>query len=319
MSGTYGGVDLSMPGRAADSEVELVRGDLVTGGGAIDLQAVRVGALGLRAETGLGELTLQGVSARCNPLLLGQEDYNVDLRTDRGGISLRGSNFTDCDVQLRGSQSLVRVTDTVVRNSQGAGTLRLLGEQGLIELTDTDAQVYDVRGSAGSVRAYRPVVREAMRAATVSGSVRIEGALLDPRAVLQVETDSGEVRIHAKQFAGIVSIVTGGGLRCSGLGFDARDAQGRPTDPCTSQEDRVDGLAVVERVQVNCAHAGPGCSNDCPYLGELSITSQHGTVELVMDKWLPSGDRGCPGDDEFVADGNVNGGGVRRRLSKLSQ
>lgn len=189
MSGTFGGIDLSLPQGADDSEIELIRGELVTGGGAIDLTNVRLGALGLRAETGLGELTLQGVSARCNPLLLGQSDYNVDLSTDLGGISLLESNFTDCDVLLRGSQSLVRVERTVVRNTQGAGTLRLVGEQGLIELTDTDAQVYDIRGSAGSVRAYRPLVREAMRAATVSGGVRIDEIQLDPRAVLQVETD----------------------------------------------------------------------------------------------------------------------------------
>lgn len=88
-----------------------------------------------------------------------------------------------------------------------------------------------------------------------------------------METDSGEVRVHAHKFAGIVSVVTGGRLRCSGLGFDKRDAQGRPSDPCTATEQRTDGLVVVERVKVNCASAGPSCSDDCPYLGELSITS----------------------------------------------
>lgn len=120
------------------------------------------------------------------------------------------------------------------------------------------------------------------------------------------------MRIHATRFAGIVSVVTGGRLRCSGLGFDQRDAQGRPVNPCAGAEDRTDGLVVVERVQVNCASAGPSCSNDCPYLGELSVTSQHGSVELIMDKWLPSGDRGCPGDDEYSPTGNANA--ARRRM-----
>lgn len=165
----------------------------------------------------------------------------------------------------------------------GGGTLTVLGAKGVMEIAQTTADVFDLKGEEGSIRVANITIRESIKVATQSGIVSLQQLRLATRGVIQVETDSGSIDIWASAFRGIISIVTGGSITCYGgtaTGFD--DA-----NPCSvTAGGQIDSsgaqtLRVVEQVSVNCKTA---TRNDCPYMGHITITSTRGNVVLRMDK-----------------------------------
>ena len=62
---------------------------------------------------------------------------------------------------------------------------------------------------------------------------------------VQIETTAGDVSLKIAQFAGVVSVVTTGTVKCSGTAF------GTASSPCTAVSDNA--LNVVEQVKLNAA------------------------------------------------------------------
>lgn len=242
--------------------------------GPTDLAGLLVGAEGLQVSTTLGDISLEDVDGACDPALLGEPDYGVDLSTQKGAIIVSSSAFRDCDVKLSAVQSLTEVVGSVVTNTNGGGTMYILGTKGLIDIRRSTADVFSVRGDEGSVVMSNVTGREAVKVATASGRVTLSRLAMAQRGVVQVETSSGDISVSLSRFAGIISIVTGGDLSCGGAGFDS-------STPCEFTSSN--GLKIVEEATANCAS-----QNDCPYQGELVITSDSGRVSVNIDAWARS-------------------------------
>lgn len=295
--GNSGGVlDVDMSGRLAGTSLDfedvdvahiprLRRVNFATSGGPIELRYALLGAEGASLRSELGEILLEHVDAHCDEAFLQTEGMGVSVLTEKGTISVDSSAFLDCDVTLRGDASLVRLAYSTVRSSKGGGLVTLFGNKGLMQVDHSSIEVLDVKGSEGSVRSQSLNITETLRIATVQGGVRLTDLRVAPRGVVQIETDNGDVIINAAGFAGILSIVTGGDVTCTGDGFDTVTVNGNPVPPCTPESGRTDGLSVVERVKVNCARSATRPRDDCPYLGEMTITSKFGNVILTMAAW----------------------------------
>ena len=239
--------------------------------GPTDITAVLIGAEGFQASSTTGDMTLEQVDAACDPSLLGAADAGVQLTTEKGALVLFDSNFQNCDVVLSSVQSVSEVRGSSVHNSNGGGLLSIAGTKGVITVLDSSADDMDLRGDEGSVTVQRADVAESIKVATTSGRVLLTGIKASTRAVVQVETSSGNINIDLLEFRGIVSVVSGGRVTCSGAGFDG-------TQACPSQQSN--GLTIVEEATANCAE-----NNDCAYQGELIVTSDSGDVAISIASW----------------------------------
>lgn len=256
---------------------------LLTSVGSINVDSVLVGSAGLAATTTLGELSLVNSEARCDPGDIGTGRGGIALATEKGSLTVRGLNALDCDVTLSVTQSLANVDGSLVTNSLGGGTLTLVGAQGMMQVLNTRADVLDIKGDAGTIHVDNTTVSEALKVASRTGGVSLERILMSSRAVLQVESDSGDISVWATRFRGIISVVTGGTIQCVTNANDGFD----DTTPCvvtaggTVDSSGAQTLRIVEQVSVNCKTPA---RNDCPYLGHITITSTTGNVILRMDK-----------------------------------
>jgi hypothetical protein len=121
--------------------------------------------------------------------------------------------------------------------------------------------------------------RVCVQLATESGKIMGTNFVLPVRSVVQAETASGSISLSLKQFAGIVNIVTGGSVTCTGGAF--------ANDPTPCQITVRDGMNHVEFQTVNCED-----QNDCNYSGAISITSNSGDVSLDVTAWDRNTDPG---------------------------
>jgi hypothetical protein len=265
-------VEVDWTATAVGDRPRLLRLRTQSNSGPTDLTNVLIGAHGLQSSSTIGDLTLERVSAVCDPALLGAADAGVQLSTEKGALILLESNFVDCDVQLSSIQSVSEVRGSAVHNSNGGGRLAISGTKGVIVVEDSSADAMDLRGDEGSVTVRRASIVESIKVATTTGRVLLSSISANPRAVVQVETSSGNIDIDLKQFKGIISIVTGGSVRCSGGGLDGGAAACATTT--------TNGLQVVEEATANCAQA-----QDCAYQGELIVTSERGDVSINLAQW----------------------------------
>jgi len=239
--------------------------------GPTEVTAALIGSHGFQGSTTTGDVTLEDVDAVCDPSLLGATDAGILLTTDKGGLALLNSQFTDCDVVLSSVQSVSDVRGSSVHNTNGGGLLSVSGTKGVITVRDSSADDMNLRGDEGSVSVQRARITESIKIATTSGRVLLTAVRASTRAVVQVETSSGNINIDLLEFRGIVSVVSGGRVSCAGGGFDGPQA-------CPAQA--ANGLTVVEEATANCA-----ANSDCAYQGELIITSDSGDVTINIASW----------------------------------
>lgn len=281
-SGTVGsaGVTLDFSAAQAPDKPRIRFARLRAGAGPLVVDGALIGSKGLVASTGSGEISVSRTAVECDPADVGAPTGGVRLSTDKGAIIVDGLAATDCDVYIVGAAALTSVTNSTVRNTLGGGKLTLIGSQGIMALAKTSIQAADVKGDEGSVRLTDVGIGEALRVSTKSGTVSGTALRFARRAVLQVETDSGSVDLYAAEFRGIVSIITGAPINCittAPTGF-------RKTNPCTptgggtAAAGGAQTLTLVDSVEVNCA------SEECPYLGQITVTSTRGSVTLRFDK-----------------------------------
>ena len=262
--------------------------DIVTIAGA-DLTGVMMGGRGAAIATELGDISLTGVAAVCDASLLGTGQGGLTLGTQLGTVSLIDSVVYDCDVLMTGEASLVRIVNSVLLNENGGGSVTLSGTKGSLLAEHVSVERLTMQGREGSARVLATEVRESLKISTTQGGVLITELVAGPRAVVQVETSEGSIVLRAKQFRGIVSIVTGGAVKCSGGGFERRFSSdgSREVDPCVGAKAGDGGsLTFVEEARVNCVTASN--RNDCAYLGEVTIVSNSGSVVLEFDKYTPA-------------------------------
>lgn len=274
----YAGVEMDWDGVAKADRPRVRRLDVYASDGPVDLMGVLVGSKGASVATAQGEISVARMDAQCDAGDLGGATGGVALSTVRGGVEIDASTFLDCDVRVTGQAALARVTWTKVTNTLGGGRLALTSGSGSVEVTSSSVDILELRGDDGSVRVDNATVSVSLKASTGTGPVSLQRLRIGARGGIQVETDTGGISVYATQFAGILSVVTGGSVSCTGTGFD--DA-----NPCSQagvSETGADGgrLSVVEAVRVNCAARG-----DCPYLGGVTITSSLGSVVIRMDRW----------------------------------
>lgn len=262
-----------------------------TTAGALEVGGALVGSAGLQATTTLGAIDIHKTEVRCDPTLLGTGRGGVRLATTKGTLTVDGLDARDCDVSLTVGAALSTVINSRITNSLGGGTLQMVGAVGVMQVVATYADVIDVKGDQGSVQVNNVTIAEALKVATTLGTVSMQTVRAASRAVIQVETDTGDIEIWATQFRGLVSIVTGGNINCiSGAASGFNDAS-----PCavtaggTVQSDSSSGgggggrtLRFLDNIAVNCRTA---TRDDCPYLGHITITSNSGNVVLRMDRY----------------------------------
>ena len=277
------GIDLDMSHVAAANRPRIRSIEATTTAGAIGFTSLLLGSAGVTASTTLGEIALTDVAAECDPASVGSGVGGLALRTTKGTLSLLRTTTLNCDVTLTVTQALASVDGSTITNTLGGGTLAMVGTQGMMQVSNTAADVLDLKSDSGSVRVNNVTAAEALKVSSSSGDVQLTAVVMAPRGVLQVETDSGDITISTARFRGIISVVTSGGITCTGgatTGFDdpvpCAVTAGGSVDSSGGQTVR-----IVEQVTVNCKSA---TRNDCPYLGQITITSASGNVNLQMAK-----------------------------------
>lgn len=264
-------VDLNLGTTALAERPRFRRVDTRTTVGPIDIVGMLVGAEGMRAVSENGEIAVAGTDVVCDPKFMGLMDRSgVTLGTQQGGVTVEGTSFFDCLVDVTGDASFLRVANSTVASQYGGASLNMNGVKGVVEVERAIADSMDLKGEEGSIRVRDAVVRDILKAATQYGSVEITGLTVAMGASVQIETIEGKIEVHLQQFAGIVSVLSGGQISCSGEGFDRE---------CVAQSEEGTELAQADTT-INCAAQG-----DCPYRGELIITSELGSVEIVADLW----------------------------------
>lgn len=250
-----------------------------------ELTGVFVGGGGALMTTELGDVSIASGAAVCDSAQLGSGTGGLRFSTDKGTASILDSVVYNCDVVLSGEASLVRIINSVLMNENGGSNAILRGSKGSLLVERVNAERLSLQGREGSARVLSTEVRESLKIATTVGNVQITDLVTGPRAVVQIETGEGAVTIHAKQFRGIVSIVTSGSVTCDGGGFEKRYTADGSTeiDPCTGGATASSGLTFVEEARVNCVTASN--RNDCAYLGEVTVVSNSGNVRLTFDKF----------------------------------
>lgn len=257
----------------------------VTSVAGADLTGVLLGGRGAAVTTELGDLTLTDVGAVCDVSDLGTGNGGLRLATDKGTVSIIGSVVYNCDLTMSGEASLVRLVNTVLLNENGGGSATLAAAKGSLLAEHVNAERLALQGREGSARVVSSEIRESLKISTTAGSVLISDLVAGARAVIQVETNDGSIVLRVKQFQGIVSVVTGGSVKCSGEGFEKRYSSDGTTeiDPCRNSAAAGSSLTFVEEARVNCVTAAN--RNDCAYLGEVTIVSNSGNVILDFAKY----------------------------------
>jgi len=257
----------------------LARLDMASDAGLMDIFYPVIGPRGMKVTSESGEITIKNIVARCDASDLGGDIGGIRLSTAKGGVTINGGKIQDCDVYVKGSAARCEITDTMIENTLGGSKLAMEGAAGVLHVSNSKVDLLSMNGEAGTVRCINVTIGTSLKVSTSDGKVELNSMKLSLRAGIQVDTDIGNIEIWTNQFAGIVSVVTGGTITCTGTGFDGTAA------PCSSQTTDVgaDGtsLSVLEQVNVNCQAKG-----DCPYLGGITITSARGNVILRMDKWV---------------------------------
>lgn len=276
-------------------KVPILYGRLATSSGAILVDGALIRREGLFASTSTGEVVLSRSDAVCSDNgdpNSGQVAGKIALTTDKGVIMVDGLTSKNCEVALTGNAALTSVTNTVIRSDYGGARLTINGEAGIMSVSSSVVQDMTLQGSGGSVRLNNLTVSDALRISIGSGSVLGRELSFGRGAAVQVESDTGSIDIRAKNFKGIISVITSGPITCP----NPPASKGTPTSgfmtskPCdnkkTSSSSSSSGgsassssnaMTVVDNIQVNCA------PQDCPYLGTMTITSMRGAVTLQMD------------------------------------
>lgn len=270
-------IDIDLTAVPFPMRPRLYRLDMVTGAATIDAGGLVIGAKGVAATTNTGDITLDSLDAQCDPGDLGSNNGGVRMQTAFGGVSVTNAVVRDCEVMISGGAARCEVVDSSIANALGSSQLTMEAGGGVLAVTRTLVDVLNMKGDSGSVRLSNATIGQSVKVSTGTGLVSMDRMILALRAGIQVDTDSGDITVQATRFAGIVSIVTGGSISCSGRGFD--DAH-----PCSTPSVDYGGdgsaLKVIEQVDVNCQAIG-----DCAYLGGVTVTSARGNVNIVMDKW----------------------------------
>jgi len=288
------GVTIDMSGTQAADKPPIAFARLSSAAGPITLDSIVLGSIamplqGLNATSTSGELSLSRSSARCNAADVGSGVGGIRMTTDRGAVIVDGLTSSDCDVVLSGAAALTSVSNSVIRNALGGGTLSLVGARGIMAVSSSVLQALEVKGDEGSVRTTNVTASDSIKVSTTSGLVTARTLRFGSRAVLQVETESGSIDVWVSQFQGLVSIITGGSITCV-TATDTSVAPNMPTGfmntstPCVPTLGGVDAsgaetLKVVDNVEVNCE------SSRCPYLGQMTLTSMRGSVTLRVDRY----------------------------------
>jgi hypothetical protein len=235
-----------------------------------DLTGVMLGGQGVTATTNLGDVTVESSSLVCDEALLGTGTGGANLVTSKGTVLIRNSIVYNCDTYLAGQTSLVRIENSIFLNEKGGSSVTLRGEQGSLQADHVNVEKLIMEGTEGSARVESSEIRESLKISTTTGDVYINELVAGSRAVIQVETTDGNILINANRFRGIVSVVTSGSVTCAGAGFQS-------ATECKASQSSANGLTFVEEARVNC-------SDDCAYLGELTIVSSSGHVTLSFAK-----------------------------------
>lgn len=235
------------------------------------LDGVKIGAMGAEMKSDSGELFITGVDAQCNPQFVGDVSGGLRFSTELGGIVVQESTIKDCDLVASGEAALIRVDRVTSSTTLGVGALiDISSENGLIEIKDTTADELSLRGNEGSVRLERVTVHDTLKASSVGGSVVATDVTMGLRGSIQIETSSGGIQLKLLKFAGLISLHTSGTITV--VDHTASHYQ----DYSFQRADKMSAVTA----NVNCASQG-----NCPYLGEIVVTSSVGDIELTVAAW----------------------------------
>lgn len=239
--------------------------------GPVTLDGVKLGAEGASLKSTSGELFITGVDAIGNPVLMGEAAGGLVMDTVLGSIRVQQSTFVDTELEATGGAALISLDSVTCTTTQGAGALiKLSSEKGLIEAKTTQADEFDLVSVKGNIKLENVVIHESLKAATSTGNVIATGLKAAPRASIQIETTSGAVTVKLTEFAGFISLHSAAAVVVTG-----KD-QSHFADV---QETTVENMHSFTAT-VNCA-----TKDNCPYLGELLVTSDTGTISLTVDVW----------------------------------
>lgn len=268
----------------------LLRADLKSVNGEINVKSVLIGAKGLSSITNGGQMNFNDLDVQCDPADLGDVSIGgISLLSSSGTIKVSGARVVDCDVRIQTGAAPSNIDNLVFSSamsssSSGPGQLTVVGSSGSTVISSIIVGSLTILGETGFVTVNNASISRNIRASTTGGSVQILKSMFTLGAGVQVDSDDGHVTIWASRFAGILSIVTSGTITCSGSGFDVQKSGSTSSSPCSdrSVELGADGtsLTVVDQSTVNCAAKG-----DCPYLGSVVVTSARGNVNIIMDAW----------------------------------
>jgi hypothetical protein len=274
---------------ATSHRPRLLRADLKSVNGEINLKSVLIGAKGLSSISTGGQMNFNDLDVQCDPADLGDVAVGgISLLSSSGTIKVSTVRVVDCDVRIQTGAAPSNIDNLVfssaMSSSGGTGQLTVVGASGATVISSTTVGSLTILGETGFVTVSNVSVSRNIRASTTGGSVQILKSRFTLGAGVQVDSDDGHITIWASRFAGILSIVTSGTITCSGSGFDLQKSGSTSSTPCSDRtvELGADGtsLTVVDQSTVNCAAKG-----DCPYLGSVVITSARGNVNVIMDAW----------------------------------
>lgn len=275
----YAGVNIKWDQVAAADRPPVRRLDATTTWGPITLSHVRFGYKGFALKTQHGHISLVSSTAVCDPLdVAGQPGLGgAYFQSPYGFVTVADSSFKDCDIHMTGQSSLLQLHNITATSQLGGTVIRMQSDRGLMSIRDSSVESAVIEGSIGSIYFQNNLVASTVRITNRDGEVFAEGINFALGGGMQIETTTGGVRVHARKFAGILSIITSGTITCTGNGFDNADPCDNPTVETGSDGTNVN---VIEDAPVNCLAA-----NDCLYLGSIAITSAFGNIEIVMDSW----------------------------------
>ena len=242
------------------------------GSGSVDLSGMLFGAKGVNIGSSSGSVSLEEVSASCDPNDQGTGAGGVRVSTFTGSLSVSALTSSQCDVVLSTDGAQVSVVGSTVNGLLNMSTL-----VGTLSISDTNTTALLLSGSGSTITGASVGVSTRLAVVSTLGDITLSGLVLAPRCVGQVESGSGDVELDLTYFVGVVSIVTRGTITCSGAGWDT------PTNPCPLQPptDVNDVFHVVEGATANCHDFSTG-SNTCAYSGQLIVTSDSGNVVVKM-------------------------------------
>lgn len=168
--------------------------------GPIDVMGLLAGANGVHLNSTNGDITLADSNVHCDPQLLGVKSQSgVNIQAGLGGATITGSTFFDCEVDVVGDASLLQAKNVVVRSTYGAASLTMNGVKGVVEVTNTTADIFDLKGEEGSIRITDSTVLDLVKAATQFGTVDIDNLKVALGGSVQVETIEGKITVYVRR------------------------------------------------------------------------------------------------------------------------